>query len=159
MSVLGITLLLGGGVLLFLSYKKYLSFSERECRGYLSLIEFLHSRVSCYLSPVDEVIREFRSDVLVECGFLDAATEGSLKDAFLKVREASRMPSDAIVAVEEFLSGLGKGYLDSEVRAMEIAIKKLRRICDRECAERANRVKIAGALIFAVTVGTLLLLV
>ena len=159
MSFLGVTLLLLGGGSFFLSYKKHLSLAESECRGYLSLIEFIEGRVSCYLSPLDEVIREFRSEALTACGFLDQAREGSLRDAFIKVKEKSRMPSDAIAVVEEFLSGLGKGYLDSEVRAIQMSIKKLRRIIDRESAERANRVKIAGAMIFALTVGTLLLFV
>ena len=159
MSLLGAALLFGGSAMLFLYYKSYLSASERECRGYLSLIEFLEGRVSCYLSPINEAVLDFESEVLFECGFLKAAREVGLKEAFAQAKQKSRMPSDAVGVVEELFSGLGRGYLDSEVRAMDLSIKKLRRICEREAAQMASRVKIAGALIFALAVGTLLLFI
>ena len=160
MRYLGILLLVFSAFWVYKKYASYLAFSIEECEGYTQLTEQLYGKVSCYLSPQNEVIMNFECPALERCGFLpEVRRRRSARDAFLAVMGNSQMPKDAKEAVKSLFLGLGKGYLDSEIKAMELCLEKLRKITEREKGELEARRRVAGALTFAAAAGLALLFI
>ena len=154
MRYIGIALLLLGAYTVYKKYLLYLNASYEECSAYVSLIELLYGKVSCYLAPQNEVVMHFESEALETCGFLPEMRRcGSVREAFSTASKDSRMPPEAVEALRSLFESFGTGYLDSQTRAMEICLSRLEKIIEKEKAELDTRRRVAGALTFAAAAG------
>ena len=147
------------GLLLCRGYNRYLALREAEVLGYLSLLRHVRGRISGLLLSAKDAAKSFSCKALEENGFLPRLREGeSLSAAFTPAESTQRLPQGAAEALRDYFSRSGRGGLDSELASIDLCIKELEAVCETEKGERKNRARVAGALIFAITVGGAILL-
>ena len=117
--------------------------AKRGAKQLLSFISFLKAQrtgLECYLEAPESVASDCRDPYLEEIGFLDALERGvSLRDAYGSVRESLSIPRSADQTLSDLFSSFGKGYLSSEIRALDNAISALKECYEEESKKAESR--------------------
>ena len=159
MKYLLITVIMALGLFLLFGYSRYLAAREAECQGFLSLLRHIKGRVSGFLTPAAEAARSFSCSALEANGFLPSLREGKgLDGAFAASESVTGLPAGAVELLREYFCRSGRGNLEGELASIDLCIAELETLLKEESGERKNRARVAGALIFALTVGGAILL-
>jgi hypothetical protein len=147
----------------FLALRSYLDYlKEREllCFAFLELLDAIERGLTHSLKTPAECISELSSPCLLRVGFAELVLKGeTLCGAFEKCRERIMMPKEACELLYRLFSTLGTGYLEGELTRVRDARRELEGIADVERGKRAERGRVAGAVLFAATSGLMLLIV
>ena len=146
----------------FMIWREYVGYLDRElfwCREFLGAIKDLREKMKCYLESPTEWAREYKSESLSRCGFLDKVRAGE------DVLSAYRSLSEVCLSdkVDEILVGcfehLGEGYIDTELENIELTISRLGNEETSASSEIGRKRKVAGALLGAFASGIVILVI
>ncbi len=142
--------------------KEYKKFTDRKLRlyeGFISLLSFIKTELSCRARPVSEWASEFSHPTLAECGFVDALSqEGSLISAFNRSKE--KMPmlgEEASRILLSYFSSFGKSYRKEEEGEACRIYEELSRLLVRERSELLRSVRGVRILSYAVALGIIIM--
>ena len=155
---------LGGGLVLLSAliasgeYKLYAKRRIRQYEGLISLFAHLEAMIGRYLASGDGLYRGFENAELERVGLLPLIRQGvSLADAFKECE--MNLPKDSLKAISEFLSGLGRGYKDGELKSLS----DFRASLESEKATEADRleksVKVTTALLIGAALAFLIMII
>lgn len=146
----------------YIIWREYSAFLDGElswCRCFLSALTDYRDKVRCYVETPRAWARDYSDARLSGCGFLDLITSGA--DFLEAYRECARSPylteaTDS--ALSECFDRLGRGYIDTELEVLGIAIDKLTVEEHRLAESLAKRRKALGATLGAVASGIVILI-
>lgn len=149
-------------IAVYIIWREYAVFLDGElswCRCFLSALTDYRDKVRCYVETPRAWARDYSDARLSGCGFLDLITSGA--DFLEAYRECARSPylteaTDS--ALSECFDRLGRGYIDTELEVLGIAIDKLTVEEHRLAESLAKRRKALGATLGAVVSGIVILI-
>lgn len=159
LKYVGAAAVLGCAYLAARRYRKFLLRRVEECESFLKLIEHIKGEISCFLSPVGEVLSNYCDEALSEVGLLTGTAQGmSLYDAYKGCEGKLSVGDEAREILERLFSELGKKYKNETVAALGRAEETLSAYTARVKDRMRDDMKLAAALIFGGAMGLLLLL-
>ena len=158
---------IGGAVLILVAvlfagreYSKFVNRRLDHLRGFYSLLEYIESSISKYLSFGRGLWVGFSCDSLEECGFLELLRDGSDPyEAFLQTKSKLSLSSDQCELLEEFFSGFGREYQDGEIKRVSDYRKRLGRILEDQEQTLDNNVKVVRALLLGAGMSLVILVI
>ncbi len=144
----GIGMLMIGALLVSREYEKYLDKRLGEYRGLVAMISHAESEIAKSLAHGEGLWRTFHDDALERCGLLTLLREGeSLQTAFEKSKTKMSLTADAKEKISVLFSGLGKGYVESELKTINNIKESLTDRLKNEEESAEKNLKIARALL------------
>lgn len=141
-------------------YQAYLSEELGFIRAFLGALEDYRDGVRCYLKPLSEWAAEYSDGRLASVGFLSLLSDGEdALSAYRAVKDRCYLPMTADEVLDSAFSGIGKGYLEGEIEALDDAVSRLGAQEKELSVELSKRQRVAGALLGALAVGTVILVI
>ena len=155
-----------GGFLIVLSvlivwrcYCAFLSAEIGSTRAFLRAMCDYREKMRCYLKSPKEWALDY-SDADLPGSFLTGLRDGeSLIEAYRSARADCYLTACGDEALESCLSGLGDGYLDTELAVMDSLVARLGAEEKHLADEITKRKRIAGAMLGACAVGVVILVI
>lgn len=144
--------------LVSVGYKKYIKRAEREAEGFLSLIDYMRSRIDCYLSTVSEIFSDFE-DVAIE-PFLSAVREGkSPKDALASVEKDLAIGREGREILHRLFSLVCGEYKAGVISVIDSSEASFSEYYERSKEEGRKNVRLLSALLLGASLGVVILLI
>ncbi len=160
LKIFAIALIMGAAIVCRRAYVKFVSRSLEEYRGFIRYLEHIEGRIGCYLERGDSLSEGFSSAALDRCGFLGALREGMChKDAFARAEGELALDEDGKRLLEGFFASLGTGYLERELRALDLTLQRLRQAERVQSEELVKKIKVAGSVCICAALGVILLII
>ena len=141
-------------------YSKFVSRRLDQLSGFYSLLEYVESSISKYLSFGRGLWVGFSCEALEGCGFLGLLREGrNPYEAFLQIKSKLSLSSDQCELLEEFFMGFGREYQDGEMKRVSEYRKKLGRILDDQAQSLTNNAKVLKALLLGAGMSLVILVI
>ena len=145
----------------FSAWRCYSSFLLEEIgytRAFLSALSDYREKMKCYLkSPMDWASDYVKSDSTI-VAFLGRVRDGEqFVAAYTDSKDGYYLPKRVDEVLESCFSGLGDGYLETELEVVESAIGELTAIERGMADEISKRQRASGALLGAFAVGLVIL--
>ncbi len=158
MKYIGLFLLLVAGYLAYRGYRRELLFSEKLLGEFISLLREHRHRVGFLLLPMSRWVGEFDSELLKSLGVLSGLKSNTPKEAFSEFKARLRLPASAVAVLGDFFeySGTADGAL--ELKRCDSTLLALEKIQSEEHEAMASRLKLAGAIGFAILGGIVILM-
>lgn len=158
MRYIGLLLLLLAGYLAYRAYRAELSHREKLLSEFISLLREHRHRVGFLLLPMSRWVGEFDSELLASLGVLSALEGLSPREAFLSFRSRLGLPASALSVLGDFFeySGTADGAL--ELSRCDSTLAALEKIQNEERGLKESRLKLAGAIGFAILGGIVILM-
>ena len=140
-------------------YKKYTDRKIKICEGFICLLSFIKTELSCRARVVSEWAAEFDNDALSESGFIPELLEsGSLYSAFCTVKSKDGLLGNEVTRLlEPYFRSFGKAYVNEEEREACRVFEELSRLLTRERADAQRSVRAVRILSCAVALGVIIL--
>ncbi len=140
-------------------YKGFISKKGEICDGFLSLLAFIKTELSCRGRAVAEWASEFENAALGEIGFIGELTEsGNLHKAFLRAKESAAMMShDMIRVLESYFLSFGNSYRNEEEGEACRVFDELKRISEAEKTEAQKSMRAVKTISYAIALGIIVL--
>lgn len=122
--------------------------------GWIDLIALVRARIDCYLTPLDEIFSALDPDLVRRCG-------GTLpcRSCAVLLRSASpELSSEGRRLIGAFVTGIGDGYREEQVRACDYYLDALRELRKKTAAELPARIRVRVALCLTAALGAAILL-
>ena len=129
------------------------------CEELLRFVSFLRLQIGCFLRPMAEVAREFRSDSLCACGFLCEGDFDDLGRSFSSSDAPKIVGKECTRIAESLFSSLGSGYLDDEIGLIDAHRAELAALVDAERTEAARQIRLIRTLTASASVGLIILII
>lgn len=123
---------------------------------------FLHirTRISCYLEVPSRLYIGFESEALAESGFLEKLSEGEDICKSLDSSEVAKiLTKEQLHAAKEVLSSVGTGYLDEQVKLLDVGNKSFFSLLEKERASLSRDIKLINTLSASLSVGIAIVLI
>ena len=147
-------------LLLSVGYSRFAERRLSEYRALLSLLSYLKGRMSTRLETVPEMLSGFSEPALMRSGLFDGVARGEgIYRSFLHARGRLSLSEEVKRIIEPFFRGLGTGYLESELRAIDCTREELSAQIALEEAELTKTVGLYRALLFLFAAGLVILLI
>ena len=160
MLILGAILLILFAFLLWREYSSYLKREEAELTEITRFLRNMRERMMCYLELPSAWIGEYSSDVLESVGFLERIRSGDdVSSAYEGVKKNLLIDPEISDELSALFSGLGEGYLDTELVAVDKTVEKLDQALGRLLPEIKNRSRAAGAVLGALAMGAVIMII
>ena len=148
-------------LIVFFVWREYSIYLKRElniCRTFRIMLRDMHNKMRCYLDSPRTWALGYEDDILLESGFLYELRHGaSLCEAYDACKSGMCISSAVDTVLRDFFVRMGEGYLDTELIAIESAISGLME-CERVMSdESTKKSKVAGAVLGAFAIGTVIL--
>ncbi len=133
----------------------YESLALKEGEAFLNLMRHIRSRISCYKTPLSEIIAAYSNRELEECGFLrsfDMSWNGALAAA-----DKLHIDNTARKLLESFGEEIGGSYKDEQVICCDYYIEKLEAHLASLREELAKKQKLIRS--FALILGILIVII
>lgn len=102
----------------------------RQLDELIGLISHIKSNIDYFMTPVNDILSDYTSVSLEDCGFLEIMRKSDLKSAVLS--GAARLCDSEIKLLSEFSDNLGVGYKEEEIRLCDYYIQKLTLASEKE---------------------------
>lgn len=122
--------------------------------GWIDLIAHVRARIDCYLTPLDEILSALDPELVRRCG-------GSLpcrSCAALLQSASPALSPEGRRLIGAFVSGIGDGYREEQVRACDYYLDALRELRKKTAAELPARIRVRAALCLTAALGAAILL-
>ena len=129
------------------------------CEELLRFVSFLRLQIGCFLRPVHEVASSFHSDVLSSSGFLPVGECGDVGRAFADSDLPRIVGQDCARIADSLFSSLGSGYLEDEVRLIDVHRAQLSELVERERIETERQVRLIRTLTASAALGAIILII
>ncbi len=145
--------------LLWRGYSREMDARLSICEVLLSLISDMRGKLSAYLISPREWALRYNGEAGELSPLLGALVSGELpRDAFSRVEEKLSFDKELLSIASELFSGLGTGYIESELRALDLAIEAIRLRSGKIKLDNERSKRAFGAVIGAAVGGVLILL-
>ena len=159
LKCIGVAFILSSAFFISKRYEAFCSNSVKECKQFLSFIVQMRNDLSRFLLPESKMRENIERGDGELGGFFSAYKSGaSLIDAFRSALPRLTLPQDAAEALEHLFSDFGRCYMQEELNKLNVAITSLEGIETRLEDEAAVSAKMFKAVIFALALGTVILL-
>lgn len=158
MRYIGLFLLLLAGYLAFRVYREELSQREKLLTEFISLLREHRHRVGFFLLPMSRWVGEFNSELLASLGVLSALEELSPREAFLGFKSRLELPASALSVLGDFFDYSGTADRALELSRCDSTLSALEKIQKEEKELMDSRLKLAGAIGFAILGGIVILM-
>ena len=156
----GLALMLIASLGIVKSYREHNARRISETEGFILLLSHLEGRISRYLMPVADALRDFSDKKLDGTGFLREVAEGGKVDsAFAKTVPHLAIGDGAKEILVGLFSGLGSGYRDEVLGEIRESRSRLTAILEDERDSLQKNESVVSAITVAVTLGVFILLV
>ena len=160
MAYFGVSVLCCAVMIFFFSENEKRSKRLLYEREFLTLFIYVKRELSCYLSPISDIVRRFESKIFSEAGLVDRLNDGaSVYDAVLSTAEKLGLSGEARKIILEYFSFSGREYLDAESSRITLCTERYSEYVNiRECeCERTN--KLFRVLAFATCFGIIIFVI
>lgn len=158
MKYIGLLLLLLAGFFAYRSYRDELIHTEKILGEFISLLREHRHRAGFLLAPMSRWVNEFESELLRRLGVLTSLEKMPPKEAYSSFKSSLKLPTSALSVLEDFFEYSGAGDIGVELSRCDSAIVALERILNEERGCRDKRLKLAGAVGFAVLGGIVIIM-
>jgi len=146
--------------ILVAEYRKHLERKLALYDGFSSLISFIRSELACRCRSVSEFAEDINIPSLEDSGFSDELRRtGSLDMAFSRMKE--RVPilgGEVTRLLEGYFESFGKSYREEEEEDAARVFEELTRLYARERADSQRSLRTTRVLVYAVTLGAIILM-
>ena len=158
LKLVGVCILLFTSVLICRELVEYRRRRLALCEELLRFVSFLRVQIGCFLRPVPEVASGFHSDEFMACGFLFDVGEGDLGQAFLSSDAPSLAGEKCARVMGSLLSSLGSGYLDDEIKLIDVHRAELAEVVEQERVEAVRHGRLIRTITAASSLGLVILI-
>ena len=155
----GLALIPMSAIFIGRGYRRYLDLGMAELYGFEKLLIHMEGKLSRYLTPISDMLRDFSDEALENAGFVEAAKNNSLNCAFSQVKKKLAIDKNACEVLEKFFSDFGQGYKEDELRKISAAREELEKIIAFCREELPKNEKTVSALLLAASLGAGILLI
>lgn len=124
LKLVGAALLISSSALTGNALYSYECAKLKESEAFLNLIRHIKTRISCYRTPIPEIISDYESKELKECGFLDGF-DISWNDALSSCTEKLHIDDETKKLLTGFGDELGASAKDEQMNACDYYIERL----------------------------------
>ena len=160
MSYLGAIAVIIG---VYMIWREYSLFTGREvlvCRSFSRAVMDYREKMICYMVSPGDWAENYSDECLSEMGFLESLREGAnFKEAYGAVCDKLCITDELNSVLSGCFDRLGEGYLETELKTLDVAIEKLRCEEIRLSESVSKRRKATGAVLGAFAVGTVILII
>ena len=115
----------------------------REGEALLGLTVHIAEQIEYTMKPLPEILAGFDDDILLENGFLKAASESGIREAWDNQDCKFRLPEKGMKQVfGQFCREIGRGYRKEELELCSLTIRRLREEIDQLKKDIGNREKL-----------------
>lgn len=125
----------------------------------LRFVAFLRLQIGCFLRPIPEVVADFRSDELERCGFLTSDDGAGIAARFASSALPGIVGEDCSRVVDSLFSSIGSGYLEDEIRLIDVHKEQLSQLVERERDETARQVRLIKTLAASASLGLVIFVI
>ncbi len=129
------------------------------CEELLRFVSFLRLQIGCFLRPIPEVVASFRSDELSKCGFLSPGGDADLAARFSSSGLPEIVGAECSQIMASLFSSLGSGYLEDEIKLIDVHRAQLSELVDRERAETERQVRLIRTLTGSASLGLVIFII
>ena len=151
--------LIGGAMIIGVGIAAAILGARRERRklaildGWIDLISYIQNQIDCYLTPLDEIIRDAESMTLSHAKKGD---QTSLSSLFQSTEWGLGEEEKRLVAA--FVREIGNGYREDQIRKCNYYLENLRSLRGVRAAELPPRIRVMLALSLCSSLGAAILL-
>ncbi len=156
MRLVGGIIVLGVSLFVYALYNRFLAEGRGLARAYLSLMKRIREQIFCYSKGVKEIISEVSDEGLE--AFVSMVKEGRRAHEAFALSDTGTLLKEEKELIAECLESLGTGYLESEVKRLDVYIKRLEELISANEAESAKKKKVLLAALLAVSLGVIILI-
>ncbi len=109
-----------------LSYNKALKTEKDSIEALISLSEHINTRITCFRQPLPQIYADFSNPFLDSIGFTDELRRKGLSAALILKGDSLGIGSELLASIRKFADGLGKSYLDDQIRLCKDLISLLK---------------------------------
>lgn len=141
-------------------YKKYAGERIALCEGFVLLLSFIKTELSCRGREVAEWAEEVEIPALAAAGFTEELRKTrNLHAAFSAAEEKMpRLDAESRKILEEYFASFGKSYREEEVARAHRAGDELSAVLTRERENTARSVRAVRILSYAIALGVIILI-
>lgn len=115
----------------------------REGEALLGLTVHIAEQIEYTMKPLPEILSGFDDGILLENGFLKAASEIGIREAWDNSRRKFRLPEKGMKQVfGRFCQEIGRGYRKEELELCSLTIRHLREEIEQLKKDIGNREKL-----------------
>jgi hypothetical protein len=142
--------------------RRYVSYLYREvllAREISELVSFLDERMGMSLAPIPNLIENYNSKLLSECGFLSAVCEGvDIEKAFLSCVKSDGLDKHIFETARELFSKIGKSNIATESERIKLFEKEIQKRVKEISEDFEKRKTVITTLSLAYALGFIILL-
>ena len=141
-------------------YREYVARRLSEQESFIFLLRHMEEKISRYLTPVADALRDFSNDVLSRIGFFDGINEGeTLGEAFLRITPRLSVGEETRSHLSSTFKSLSFGYREEVVANLHDAAARLEKILSEEKELLSKNERVVSAVLVASALGIFILLV
>ncbi len=107
------------------SYNKALKTEKNSIDALISLSEHIKTRITCFSQPLPQIYADFSNPFLDGIGFTDELRRKGLSAALILKGDSLGIGIELLSTVRKFADGLGKSYLDDQIKLCTDLIARL----------------------------------
>ena len=155
--IAGVVLLFGLSLFFCLCVSRMERGRVRQTEGFLLLLRYVRTQISCFRTPVQEIYGSFRNPALSECGFLDALRQYGFPEALDRCTGRLYLDEEELKTLSALGRELGRSYCEDQIALCDYTLEQMERAFDRRREEAPKRTRVAHSLVL--TGGLMLILV
>ena len=154
--------LFGGGVLLLAGFGFYFvreSFQKKkliQLAGFINLLDYIKNQISCYLIPIDKILRNCDEKIINDCRLTASSNSKSLEEMLDKCE--FYVDDEIQKKLYSFARDLGRGYLNEQIKLCDQYISELKAIFENLKIERIKDKKLSLAICLSISLSLILVL-
>lgn len=129
------------------------------CEELLRFVSYIRLQIGCFLRPIPEVVGSFCSDEFNKCGFLPEVSDADLAACFLSSDVPKLVGTECSRIMESLFSSLGTGYLEDEIKLIDVHRAQLTELVERERAETVRQVRLIRTLAGSASLGLVIFII
>lgn len=155
----GLALMLIAALYVSGSYRRYVARRISEQEGLIALLAHIEGKISRYLTPPCEALRDFSNEALENIGFLREISKGaSLSSALLNTLTSFAVGVETKKILKDLFAKLGGGYKEQVLADIREASSRIERILASERESLPKEERVCAAVTLAGSLGIFILL-
>ena len=129
----------------------------RQTEGFLLLLRHIRSQISCFCTPVRDILSSFENEALERSGFLCEARSGDFVSALDICKDRIYLDTEEINLLIAFGEELGKSYREEQIENCDYYIGELENLYGKRREEQPKRARLFRSLVL--TCGLMVIIV
>ena len=121
----------------------------RQTEGFLLLLRHIKAQISCFCTPVRDIILSFENEALERAGFLCEAKKGDFVSAMSLCRDKIYLDTEEINLLLAFGEELGKSYRDEQIENCDYYIGELETLYSKRREEQPKKTRLYRSLVLS----------